>query len=88
MNVELTLPAELIDAIASRVVELLEARGLTAEPASPFFDVEGAADYIAAKPQRIYDLAHDGRLTPRRDGRRLLFRRADLDAYLTGEASA
>ena len=84
----LAVPAELVDAIALRVVELLEERGPAREqPASPYLDVERAAEYIAAKPQRLYDLAHDGRLTPRRDGRRLLFLRADLDAYLEGQPS-
>jgi excisionase family DNA binding protein len=84
----LTFPPELVDAIALRVVEMLEARGLAPQtPATPYLDVDQAAEYIAAKPQRVYDLVSAGTLAPCRDGRRLLFKRADLDAYLTDGAS-
>jgi excisionase family DNA binding protein len=54
--------------------------------ATPWLNTEEAAAYIAAKPARVHDLVQIGKLTPRRDGRRLLFARRDLDAYL--EASA
>lgn len=83
----LAFPAELIDAIADAVTARLAANGLAGAPTStPYLTVESAAEYIAAKPQRIYDLVNDGRLTPRRDGRRLLFRREDLDAHLEAAA--
>ena len=45
--------------------------------------VQGAARYLACPVSRIYDLVSLGRITPHRDGRRLLFRRSDLDAALT-----
>ena len=41
-----------------------------------------AAEHLACKPQRIYDLVSQERLPFRRDGRRVLFRRSDLDEYL------
>jgi len=74
--VELT--AEQLDAIAMRVAEHVQ----PAPTGSPWLSTEQAADYLAAKPARIHDLVALGRLAPRRDGRRLLFRRDELDAYL------
>jgi excisionase family DNA binding protein len=41
---------------------------------------------LACSRGHLYDLVQLGKLKPRRDGRRLLFRRGDLAAYL--EASA
>lgn len=58
---------------------------LTADLASarePYLNSEQAAAYLATKPRRIKELVASGRLRPYRDGRRLLFRRQDLDAAL------
>ena len=57
-----------------------------AEHPTPWLSTEPAADYLAAKPGRLHDLVQLGRLTPRRDGRRLLFHRGELDAYLESSA--
>ena len=46
-----------------------------------------AAEYLDCAPARVHDLVALGKLTPARDGRRLLFRRDDLDAYLSREAN-
>jgi hypothetical protein len=79
--------AALDDDTLARLADLVAARlRSTAPDGSPWLDTKGAAAYIAAKPARIHDLVALGKLTPRRDGRRLLFARCDLDAYL--EASA
>jgi len=78
----LAVPPELVDAIADAVAAKLAANGLTSSAASPYLDVTAAAGYLCASSQRVYDLVHAGRLIPRRDGRRLLFAKADLDAYL------
>jgi excisionase family DNA binding protein len=85
-GLELTvrLDPDQLDAIAQRVAALL------AEPVRPdpggWLDTNGAAEYVAASTGRIHDLVGLGKLTPARDGRRLLFRRSDLDAYLEGSA--
>jgi len=86
--VALTVPRELVDAIASAVADELERRGTTSPaPASPYLDVDEAAAYLrCGSKQRVYDLVHGGQLEPARDGRRLLFRRDHLDAYLLGRA--
>lgn len=79
----LDVPDSLIEAVAQRAAAIvLEAQ----DAPSPYLSTEQAADYIAAKPARVHDLVALGRLTPRRDGRRLLFRRADLDAYIDASA--
>jgi excisionase family DNA binding protein len=76
----LDVPPELVEKIAQRAAEILAARQTST--ASPWLDTKGAADHLACRTDRIHDLVQLGRLTPRRDGRRLLFRRADLDSYL------
>lgn len=53
-------------------------------PATPWLSVPEAAAYLRASKQRVYDLIHAGALEPARDGRRVLLRREQLDAYLEG----
>ena len=77
------LPDEILERIAHRAAELLAER--QAPASSPWVDADGAAEYLATSRERIYDLVALEKLTPRRDGRRLLFRREDLDAYLETE---
>jgi hypothetical protein len=82
-TVTLALTDEQLDVLADLVAERIRP---APRDGSPWLDTKSAASYIAAKPARIHDLVALGKLTPRRDGRRLLFARRDLDAYL--EASA
>ena len=86
LRLSVEFPPEVIDAIASRVVELLADNTADRRPVAGWLDVDQAAAYIAAKPQRIYDLKAAGRLRFAKDGSRLLFRREWLDAYLEGSA--
>lgn len=79
-NVQVTLPAETISAIAAVLARHVPA----AEPSdpSPFLTVAEAAVYLRASRQRVYDLLSSRRLPKYRDGARVLIRRSDLDAYL------
>lgn len=70
-----------LDALADRLAPRLASR-LVETAAKPWLNAEEAADYLACTRDRLYDLAQLGKLEPRRDGRRLLFRRTDLDAYV------
>ena len=80
------LDPEFTRTIAAAVADELERRGaLGTPPASPWLDVAGAADYLHCSRQRVYDLISQGALTPARDGRRVLLRRDQIDAYLTAE---
>ncbi len=77
MNVEIELSDQQLQEIARRAAALLPAP-------SPWMGTDTAAAYIDGKVGRIHDLVALGKLNPRRDGRRLLFHRDDLDAYLEG----
>jgi excisionase family DNA binding protein len=81
----LTLPEEALEAIAARAAELLEERRPALPPPSPYKTVPEAAEYLRAKPQRVYDLLSSRRLTRFKDGARVLVSTAELDAYLAGE---
>jgi excisionase family DNA binding protein len=73
------LSGEQIEAIAERVAGLLaDAQPTPAE----WLNANDAAKHLACTRDRLYDLVQLGKLEPRRDGRRLLFRRSDLDAYI------
>jgi len=79
------LLAELDDQALDALAELLAPRladRLAQRTAPAWLDAAGAAEYLAASRERIYDLVQLEKLRPERDGRRLLFRRDDLDAYL------
>jgi excisionase family DNA binding protein len=84
LSLVMELTAEQLDAIAERVAARIAESSTAAAPT--WLDTRGAADYIAGTVGRIHDLVQLRRLTPRRDGRRLLFRRDDLDAYLERSA--
>lgn len=49
---------------------------------SPYLTVREAAAFLRARPQRVYDLLSDGRLTRVKDGSRVLVARRELEAYL------
>lgn len=70
-----------LDALAERLAPRLAAR-LASKDAPAWLNAEQAAAHLSCSRGRLYDLVQLGKLDPRRDGRRLLFRRADLDAYL------
>lgn len=80
----LTVPPELVEAIAMRVADELDRRGRLAGTitATPWLTIDEAADYLRCAKQRLYDLASSGELTPHKDGRRSLYRREQLDAHL------
>lgn len=74
------LPPELVDAIAERAAQLVAERQAAA--LEPWWSVEQAAEYLACKPKRVYDLCSQRRVPFVKDGSRTLLRREDLDAYL------
>lgn len=58
-----------------------------APAASPWLNVADAAERLCCRKDRIYDLIALGKLQPRRDGRRVLLHRDDLDAYIEGRGT-
>jgi excisionase family DNA binding protein len=75
----LPLAPEALDVIAERVADLLAQRA--AEP-SPWMTAEQAATYLAAPVSRIRKLTMTGELPHAKDGRRVLYRREELDAFI------
>jgi excisionase family DNA binding protein len=71
-----------LDALAERLAPRLLACLGRNDADSPWLNAQQAAEYLACSRDRLYDLVQLAKLDPRRDGRRLLFRRSDLDAYL------
>jgi excisionase family DNA binding protein len=54
---------------------------------TPWLNVTDAAERLRCRKDRIYDLIALGKLHPRRDGRRVLLHRDDLDAYIEGRST-
>jgi excisionase family DNA binding protein len=81
--VTLTIPSEVVEAIAVRAAEIVTA---TIAPdingSTPYLTIPEAAEYLRCSRQRIYDLLSAGRLTRYKDGRRVLVARAELEAHL------
>ena len=71
--------------LAPRIAVALAVRGASQKEAG-WLNSDQAAEYLGCPRSRIHDLVALRRLEPRRDGRRLLFRRSDLDAYLEGSS--
>jgi hypothetical protein len=72
----LTLPADVVEAIAERAAELVIER---IGNGSPWMDRAGAARYLSLPVSR---LEKDRSIPCHREGRRVLYHRDELDAYL------
>lgn len=76
----IAIPPELLEAIAAlvaaRVVDALD------QASEPWMNAKSAAAYIDAPVSRINSWVETGRVRCFRDGKRLLFRRTDLDDVL------
>ena len=79
-RMSLGVPPELVEAIAERVADSVIEH--LPRPPEPYMNVDEAATYLAAPKSRVYELVERNRVRVHRDGRRLLFRREDLDAAL------
>jgi excisionase family DNA binding protein len=77
------LSDEQVRSIAEQAAAIVSQQQTSSAPT--WLNTTDAADYIAAKVGRVHDLVQLGKLMPRRDGRRLLFRRDELDAYLEAD---
>jgi len=84
----LPIPEQLFERIAERAAEMVLARLAQDAAVSPYLTVAEAAEYLRAKPQRVYDLLSARRLSRHKDGRRVLVSRAEIDAYLVQAASS
>lgn len=81
------LPDVVFEQLAQRVADILEERvaiGIPIATAGRWLTVDQAAEYIGARPQRVYDLRSSGRLTRHGDGARALVDRHELDRLVEG----
>jgi excisionase family DNA binding protein len=76
------LDDDALDVLADALAPRLAAKLGVHQDSTPWLSAEDAARHLACSRGRLYDLVQLGKLEPRRDGRRLLFKLADLDAYL------
>ena len=84
-RLEVTVGDELVEAIAEKAAAIVLERQLAEAEAPPrMLTVPEAATFLRAKPQRVYDLLSDGRLSRHKDGRRVLVDRQELEGYLAG----
>ena len=64
VGLTLSVPAELVEEIAQRAAAIaLERLRQQAEASPRLLTVPEAAELLRARPQRVYDLLSDGRLT-------------------------
>jgi excisionase family DNA binding protein len=86
--ITLTLPPELLDALAERVAALLrpEARE-EQQPLSPWLDVAGACTYTGLSKDALYKLTAAQGIPFRKkaSGQGLRFHRAELDAWMESQ---
>jgi excisionase family DNA binding protein len=68
VDVTVTLAPEQLDLLASRVADLLQERR-----DDGFFDVDGAAEYLATTSKALYHLVERQKIPHHRAGGRLLF---------------
>jgi excisionase family DNA binding protein len=79
-RVTIDVPDALIEIIVNRVLERLEAR--ERPETEPWMNVAEAAAYLACPVSRVYALVSKRAIPCRKDGRRVVFRRSELDRYL------
>jgi excisionase family DNA binding protein len=80
----LVVPAELVEAIARRVAELLGRDQPRQESVSPWLDVDGACAYLGFSRNTLYKLSAAGAIPCRKKaaGQGLRFHREELDAWM------
>jgi excisionase family DNA binding protein len=82
----LVVPAELVEALAGRVAELLRDQ-LCQEPTSPWLDLDGACAYLGFSRNTLYKLSAARALPCRKkvDGQTLRFHRDELDSWMEAQ---
>ena len=75
----LSVPPELVEQIATRAAELVDARHATEDG---YLGVKGAAAFLSCPVSRIYALVSARRIPFHKDGSRTLFDRAELRQYV------
>jgi excisionase family DNA binding protein len=77
----LSLDDGFVDVLAQRVAAIVVAR-VGESGRSPWLDAEEAADYLRCPVSRIRKRTMTGELPSHHEGRRVLYRRNELDDYV------
>lgn len=91
MNLRVELPPEVVDEIVERVTErvLASLRLSGSRLGSPWlYGAKAAADYLGWPLGRVEKLAAANAIPFRREGRRLIFNRTELDRYVAARGGA
>jgi predicted DNA-binding transcriptional regulator AlpA len=84
LEVALTVPESLLDALAERVARQVTIQLEPPQARSPWLDVEAALEYLPFSRDQLYKLTAAKAIPFRkkRDGQGLLFHRGELDRWL------
>jgi len=85
MKAELTLPSELAEQIADKVIERLKpvlAGNGRHKAEDTIFDVKGLAEYLRVLDRWIYERTHLKEIPHYKIGGQLRFRKRDIDKWL------
>jgi excisionase family DNA binding protein len=84
LALELTIPGEVVEAVARRVADLLRDASPDQQPTSPWLDVAGACAYLGFTRNTLYRLSAARAIPVRKkaDGQGLRFHRDELDAWM------
>jgi predicted DNA-binding transcriptional regulator AlpA len=87
LEISLTVPESLLDAIAERVARRLLSQLEPQQTPSPWLDVEGALAFLPFSRDQLYKLTSAKAIPFRkkRGGQGLLFHRGELEAWLEAE---
>lgn len=88
-GITVTISPEQVERIVAEVVDRLgDRQPTTANGGDWLRGANAAAAYLGWPRSRIYDLTSRRAIPHHRDGSRLLFRRSELDRWLSAEAAA
>ncbi len=80
IHIDFEAPPDLVEAIAERVVELLAPR---LDAPGEWLNAVEASEYLRCPLSRIYALSSVRRIPLYHDGSRLLFKRSELDRWVS-----
>lgn len=84
----MTIPDELLDQLAERAADILEARLARRAGKSKYVTpLEAAQEILGCKRQRVYELLRSGRLTRYQDEGRVLLLREEVEDYVARTAT-
>jgi excisionase family DNA binding protein len=88
-GVTFTVPPEALDEIARRAAEIVlaelerrDAERAADQGSSPWLSIPEAAERLRCKPQRIYEMRTDGRLTRYKEGGRAVVSRVEVESLV------